>query len=290
VKLPFHVPDLVVIGRRFHIMPLLPLVPGDERFFVLALTAGRVVLYDCDRDTCRPVEVPKLPHAVREIVAETDYQPTAQFNPIARRRDLGSPGAPRAHGLESPDHVRKAELLDYLHHVDTAVEQVLISTNAPLILAAEPEILGHYRKSCSYSHLHREAVATNPFAMDEAELHRRAKALLPPSPRVAAAELKERILTRLGTAEPTVSLRLEEILAAAEYGRIGGLLLALDAAAWGRFSVDDGLMDVHGTRNDGDEDLLNRAAAVTFDKGGEVYGLPRSEMPRGALAAAVLHF
>jgi hypothetical protein len=133
-------------------------------------------------------------------------------------------------------------------------------------------------------------VAANPFAMEEPELHRRARALLGHGTQAVSAELKERILARLGRAEPSVSLRLEEILSAAEYGRIGGLLLALDAAAWGRFSVEEGLLDVHGTRNEGDEDLLNHAAALTLEKGGEVYGLPRSEMPRGALAAAALRF
>jgi hypothetical protein len=290
LKLSFRVPELVVVGRRFHITPLLPLRADDERFLVLALTAGRVELYDCGRDGCRPVDVPGMPRSLRPVVEETEFQPTAQLNPIARRRDRGSAGGPPAHGLESPAEIHKAELLDFLHRVDAAVAPLLKSTNLPLILAAEPEILGHYRKICGCSRLHGEAVAMNPFAVNAAELHRRASALLAPTARAAPVELKQRILARLGSAEPTVSLRLEEILAAAEHGRIGGLLLATDAAAWGRFSVDDGLLDVHGTRSEGDEDLLNRAAAVTLDKGGEVYGLPLSEMPRRALAAAMLRF
>jgi hypothetical protein len=290
LKLPFTVPDLVVIGRRFHITPLLPLSPGNERFFILAVTAARVALYRADRDGCRPVPVEGLPHGRGEVEAETEFETSAQTNPIARLRGRGSPGVPPTHGLESPDEIRKAELMEFLRRIDAAIEPVLKSTNTPLILAAEPEILGHLRKLCRCGHLHPEAVAANPFAMETAELHRRARALLTPSAAAAPAGLKERIVARLGSAEPTVSLRLDEILAAAEYGRVGGLLVALDAAAWGRFNPEDGKLDVHGTRGDGDEDLLNRAAAVTLDKGGEVYGLPLSEMPRGALAAAVLRY
>jgi hypothetical protein len=97
--------------------------------------------------------------------------------------------------------------------------------------------------------------------------------------------LKVRILGRLATAEPTVSLRLKEIVGAAHVGRVDGLLTADNALLWGRFDPTTGSMTSHGTSSGGDEDLLNEAVVHTLDHGGSAFSLPQPEMPRGALAA-----
>jgi hypothetical protein len=88
------------------------------------------------------------------------------------------------------EELRKTQLLQYLHRVDRAVTRYLACETAPLVIAAEPEILGHYRKLTSYRHVQAEALEANPFAFDLVELHRRASALVEPPPGMEARWLK----------------------------------------------------------------------------------------------------
>jgi hypothetical protein len=291
VPLPFAPPALTVVGRWFHIRPLLPLLVGDGRFWILALAAGQVRLFTANREGAHPVDVPDMPASVADVSAETDATDGLQFNPIARPHgNRGAPGVVKSHGLESPEEVRKAEFIEYLRRVDRAVVGVLNAGSAPLVIAAEPEALGHYRALCSYRHLHDAAVEINPFALDPADLHQRAYALVRPGFEAPVAALKDRIAARLGTAEPTVTLKLEEILSAAAFSRVDALLLADDAALWGRFDPANGQIAAHGTPGDADDDLFNLAAVQTLAHGGDVYLVPHADMPHGAAAAAALRY
>jgi hypothetical protein len=231
-----------------------------------------------------------MPESVADVSAETDATEGMQFNPIARPHVNRAPGVVTSHGFESPEEVRKAEFIEYLHRIDRAVTGLLSASGGPLVIAAEPEALGHFRATCSYRHLHEAAVETNPFALDPAELHRRAYALVRPRFEAPVGELKDRIAARLGTAEPTVTLKLEEILSAAAYSRVEGLLLADDAVLWGHFDPATGQVEAHGAPNGPDEDLFNLAAVQTLAHGGHVYLLPHAEMPHGASAAAALRY
>lgn len=287
VHLPFRVPELTVAGQRFHIRPLLPLATGGGRFHILALSARFHVLYDCTRDEASVALVPGLPRDVRAVGEESLFERTRNY--AAGKGGQGGGSAPVSHAVESPEETRKAELIEYLRRIDSAVTAYLKRSGAPLVLAAEPEILGQYRTLCSYPRLLAEAIRVNPFALEPAELHRRGYALLEAHFRAPLAALKEQILARLGSGEPRVSLQLPQILAAAEEGRVSGLLLAAEAEAWGRLTPE-GVVGATGEPSAEDEDLLNRAAAVTLGMGGEVHVLPRSEMPRAAVAAAAFRY
>ena len=104
-----------------------------------------------------------------------------------------------------------------------------------------------------------------------------------------AAPVLDRIKARLGTAEPTVAIRLEEILAAARDGRVDSLLIAADETIWGHFDEGRGIAAARGTPN-GEEDLLNLAAVMTLATGGTAFSLPRDKLPRSVPAAAALRY
>lgn len=290
LRLPIAVPERTTVGHRFDIRPLLALNASDNHFFLLAIAAGQVQLLDCSGAGCRSVDVPDMPRSVAAVSGETDYDENLQFNPIARLRDRGSPGVVKSHGLETPEELRKAQLIEYLRRIDAAVTPYLNRSTDPLVLSADPEILGNYRALCSYKHLHEQAVATNPFAISPGELHARAYGLLAPRVRAPMEALRDLILARLGSAEPTVTLKLEEILHGAAFSRVAGLLLAEDAEVWGRFDPEKGLVEVHGTPSADDEDLLNYAAVATLANGGQVFAIAQDEMPHRALAAAALRY
>jgi len=85
---------------------------------------------------------------------------------------------------------------------------------------------------------------------------------------------------------------IEEIVAAAFYGRVDKLFLAVDAQIWGIFDPDTGKV-IHYQAGQSQEDdlaLLDFAAMQTLQKDGSVYALLQEDMPTDSPVAAVLRY
>lgn len=283
-------PERVTVGRHFHIRPLLPLMQRAHPFTLLAISAGRASLWRCDQAGMREIFPEDMPRGVQEVTGATDFQESVQFNPIARPRTGASPGVPKAHGLESPEEVRKAELLDYLHRLDTALAPIFNRDKLPLVIAAEPEILGHFRALCRYPNIQTESLNLNPFAVKPEELRARAEALLAPRFADPVAQLRDQIMRRLGNDQPNATLELAEIVPAAAYSRVSALLIAEEGCVWGRFDAEQQRVIAHDAPEPEDEDLLNFAAVMALANGAAVYPVPRADMPGQVLAAAALRY
>jgi hypothetical protein len=213
-----------------------------------------------------------------------------QFNPIARPRS--GPAAPvvTAHGTESPEDVRKAQLLEYLHRVAAAVSRELGDDPAPLVLVAEPEIAGHFRKLGKPTQLYEETLVINPHGLADADLLAKVVELLGPLLEREIEGVLDQANARLGSGGPTVSIRLEEILPAAYDGRVDAVVVASDELLRGRFDPEARTLHTKGVVDGEQEDLLNEAAVVSLRNGGRAFALPRERMPRHAPAVATLRY
>jgi hypothetical protein len=282
------VAESVIVGPKINLKPLLPLLK-DRPFHLLAVSAHRVRLLECHEFNFRDVTPPELRLSEADVERETDYQPSVQASPAGRPATAKrSQGNVHTQTYEAPDEVRKAEFIEYLHRVVAAAEAVLAPQPLPLIVAAEPEIAGHLRKF-----LHRgpdETLIVNPFGIDERELVEKAGALLPSPERQALTDALDRINARLGSGDPKVTLRLEELVIAAHDGRVDTAVVSEDATLWGRFDSDRREVIAHGTPGEGDEELINDVILATLEKGGRVLCAKREELPRQALAAALLRY
>ena len=286
---PEPLPQEVMVGRNFLIRPLLPILAHDRRFHVLALTAGAARLLDAT-----PYSLVErkgvLPAGVDEVAAETEVTPYVQFNPVARPRS--GPAAPvvKAHSADTPKDERKAELLEYLHRVAAAVSRQLGDDPAPLVLVAEPEIAGHFRKLGKPTQLYEETLVVNPHGLADADLLAKVVELLRPLLEREIEGVLDQANARLGTAEPTVSIRLEEVLPAAYDGRVDVVVVASDETLAGRFDPEARTLQTKAVANGEEEDLLNEAAVVSLRNGGRAFALPKERIPRRAPAVAVLRY
>ncbi|MEQ9667198.1 hypothetical protein [Coleofasciculus sp. G2-EDA-02] len=69
-RLPLDFEELVVVGEQFHLKPLMPLLTGDGRFYILALSQKKVRLLVGGRDRIReiqPEEVDNLPESLMSV-------------------------------------------------------------------------------------------------------------------------------------------------------------------------------------------------------------------------------
>lgn len=279
--------DISAVGHRFLLRPILDRFGPADHFHILAISAGGTRLLEATRETCRTVTPLGLPQSLEEVMAESEAEVTKQANAPGRG------GADRAtsqtrHSYESPAELHKTQLVEFIHRTVKAVRKHLAGDRAPVVLISEPEVAGHVRSAGDWPELLPEFVNHHPARMRDEELHSAALAVLPPE-EVKAEPVLDRIKARLGTAEPTVAIRLEEILAAARDGRVDSLLIAADETIWGHFDEDRGIAAARGTP-DGEEDLLNLAAVMTLATGGTAFSLPRAQLPRSVPAAAALRY
>lgn len=269
VPLPEALPRSITVGQYFHIKPLLPLLARNRRFWLLALSEGRARLFNA------------TPFGMEEVAL--DLGPAAQ-----------NAAPPAEHGADARTDAAAAtadttSLLEDMDALVHALEARIGSDSALILLAAEPKIGGHFRRAASLPRLLEEGLTLNPHAFHPAELQRRALEIIRPVLEAPVDEFLEQIQARLGEAAPNVAIRLEEILAAAEEGRVDALVTAEDEALWGRFEPGQTLV-AHGHPTGQDEDLLNHAAVATLRNGGRAYAIPRARIPRASLAAATLRY
>ena len=82
----------------------------------------------------------------------------------------------------------------------------------------------------------------------------------------------------------------EEIFAALQLHRVETLFIAKDQQIWGLFSKSSNVLEVHPTRRDDDENLLNLLAKYAISK--KVYWavLLREEIPNESSVAAIYDY
>jgi hypothetical protein len=89
--------------------------------------------------------------------------------------------------------IRKEELLEFLHRVVPPVEPLIKRSPAPVIVAAPPEVQGHFREIAGWREIQSDGITENPDALSEAELHRGAYALVEPKLAEARAAAVDRL-------------------------------------------------------------------------------------------------
>jgi len=260
---PSDVPEAVVVGPDFHIKPLLPILALHRRFYILALSKTNVRLLVATPYTWQEVPLEYLP-------------PDAQA-------ELDSRSA-----LDAGPDVRLALIVESPKRIEAAVKAALADNSAPIVVFADPQVGGHFLKQVDLRHV-LDPITFNPFSIPESELVEKAMERVRPLLTMELDTVLEQINARLGTAEPTVAIRLEEILQAASEGRVDTVVVAEDQTLWGQFSPD-GIPSAHGHRAPHDEDLLNQAVVMAMRNGARAFAVPHERLPRQVLAAALLRY
>jgi hypothetical protein len=268
LELPCRGESQVVAGRHFHIKPTLNLVEHNKRFYLLALSRGKVALWSTTPFHWQPMPLDLANESLR---AELDSRLAADQTPAAS------------------EELRQSLLLEDPQRVAAAVRAAIGGDKAPIVLAGDPRVTGHFIKVAHNDQILPDTLSLNPFGLDEGTLHRRAVELIVPSLDSERDAFLELARSRLGTAEASVAIRLDEILLAAHEGRVDSVAVADDQAIWGHFRPGEA-PDAHGTPHGLEDDLLNLAAVLTLRAGGRAFSLPTEQIPRRSPAIATLRF
>ncbi|MFH2075992.1 MAG: hypothetical protein ABIJ57_11715 [Pseudomonadota bacterium] len=272
--LPETFDELIMVADRFHIKPLLPLLGGDKRFYILALSQKENRILEGTTHHVQEIELESVPNSLAEALQYDALEKQIRFR-------AGSAGGGdrtsmvSGHGADIDD--TKDNLLKYFRLIDRGMHDLLRDERAPLVLAGVEYLFPIYREANTYPHLMEEGIGGNPKGISAEALHRTALEIVRPffqkAEREALAQYRQSSGTGLTSAD------IGEIIPAAYHGRVGQLFVASGRQQWGSYHGESGAVELHQKMEPASEDLIEIAAIQTFLNGGLVFTLPIEEMP-----------
>jgi hypothetical protein len=293
-QLPLELEELVVATARFHIKPLIPFLTDNGRFYVLALSQNDVRLLECTRYTEQEIDLTgsDVPTDIATALRYDDPEKQHQYHtgaPAPGARGAGSRGRWVAtfHGQGVVDEV-KDDLRRYFEMIDRGLRGLLGNDSTPLVLAGVNYLLPIYAEVNTYPNLVETGVTGNPDGLSLEELRERAwdaaGSMFFKARNETVGEYFQQASAGLG------SQALEEVVAAAFYGRVDTLFVATGAQVWGTVNTEGGTVEIHQEAQPGDEDLLDFAAAHTLMNSGTVFAVEPEDVPGGGPVSAIFRY
>ncbi|AUS99057.1 hypothetical protein CLI64_00820 [Nostoc sp. CENA543] len=292
--LPMPVPELVVVGKQFHVKPLLHLINSDRKFYLLTLAQQNVRFFEGNHYDMQEVTVENMPPNLEAVLLIQDNSEKGVQHRIATTRGgtanpFQHPG--EFHGQGSPEHDRhQAGILQFSYAIDQALKEKLRDEQAPLILAGVEYLHPIYREANTYTHLLPEGITGNQELTDLKELHHQAWSIVAPmleQQQQQAIALYQQLAREN---QHQTSADLKEIVPAAYYQKVDTLFISLRQQIWGKFDPDNMTVDLHPEPQPDDVDLLDFAAVHTFLNSGQVYILEAAEILNNQPVAAIFRY
>ncbi|MBD2002213.1 MULTISPECIES: hypothetical protein [Cyanophyceae] len=288
-RVPIDLIELVVVSDRFHLKPLIPLLSGDDRFYILTLGQRDVRLVECNRyGITREVEIEGLPKSMDEALQydETAKDEQRRQGAGAGRSALQAGGSYHGQGGERENV--KEDLLQYFLLVDKSLHDFFRNRRSPLVLAGVSYLLPIYHEANTYNFIVEEGIQHNTKERTAEELHAEAWAII--EPQFKADQEKAIDYYHESIAAGKGSNDLNEVIQGAFYGRVEQLFVPICVQRWGHFDPDSMELEIHNEARPGDEDLLNAAAIQTIFHGGTVYAVEPEKVPDNTPVAAVFRY
>ncbi len=281
--LPHNFSQLVEVSNRFHLKPLLPLITGDNKFYLLALSQNKIRLFQGNSYSIQELDLPEdVPASLSEALRYDDPEKQLQYHTV---KSEGS-SIYHAQGVGNTDN--KNEILRYFQQVDRGLKSFLHEEQVPLILVGVEYLLPIYQEANSYPHLYSEGVTGNPENVSPKELHQQAWQVIKPHFQTAKQEAISQYKELLATNQSSSDIK--QIVPAAYHGQIDTLFITQDLQHWGNFDPESHSIQLANNSSKENFDLLDFAAIHTFLQGGMVYLMPTEKMPHGNSIAAIFRY
>lgn len=292
-RLPIEFKEQLVITKRFHLKPLLSIMSGDGRFFMLAISLNDIRLFQGTRFTVDEVSLSEVPTNIADALWFDQPERQQQWH-TGTRSPRGSGGERPAifHGQGVGVNDEKKDILRFFQRVNTGIVDLLGDESSPLVLAGLDYLQPIYREANTYHHLIETGIEGNADEMGSNELHQGAWEILDPLFKQAQEQAVDRFLALAGNESKEASNELDTVVKAAAYGGVDTLFVGLGVKRWGLFLPDSNRVEEKAgvEKENGDIDLLDFAAAQTLAHSGIVYAVPAGQVPGEGDLAAILRY
>jgi hypothetical protein len=285
-RLPYSFDELVVVGNRFHVKPLIRLMSADAHFYLLALSQNSCRLFHGNRFQLSEVVLKDIPTSLAEALKHDQFEKQLQYHTGTATHRGRRPAMFHGQGVGTDDS--KEFILHYFRQLDKGVSRFLNKETTPLMLAGVEFLHPLYGQANTYPHLLDEGIRGNPDLATPDELHELAWQIVRPLLQKERQTKAKRYWDVIGTGLATN--RVAVAIPAAHAGRVDTLFVPVSKYRWGRFDIEKGEVISHPEPQPGDEDLLDLAAVETMSKKGTVYAVEHDQMPDDTDVAAILRY
>jgi hypothetical protein len=285
-QIPIQFREFMLVSKRFHLKPLLPIVMQDLDFKILALSQGEVKLFGCTSYTIEELDLSaKIPN-FDETMKFDNFIKQVQFHTGTTRTRSGERAG--MYFGHDPKDDEKQYLLNWLHKITDALSGYLRNDQAPIILAGVQYLLSMFIQANHTLPLVHEGIVGNPEEKNPQQLHQSGLSILNKK-MLDEIEAEKNRYFNLSAKEMTTSL-IDTIVSSAYHGRVDVMFYTPEFHLWGKYDPEGGIVEKHEHYQAGDEDLIDNAAVTTLLRGGKVYQLPVEDMPDQQQLAVILRY
>jgi hypothetical protein len=285
IQLPFEVVEENFINSSFYISPLLPAITNKQDFYLLVLSKHDAKFYQGNAFGLQRLEVAGLPNGMDDVIHFEEKEDQQLF----RQGGKGGTGSASFHGHGEGQLDDKANLGIYFQEVDkTLFAEVLHDKNAPLVLAGVEYLIPIYKGVSKYNNIAEEAITGSQEHESQLVLFNKARQILEPYFWQETKKSLQNYYNQIAT--PLTSSMPDKVVPASFYAQVSDLFICKGEHIWGRFDMDNNRLEIHAEKQEGDECLINKAAAQTYINGGAVHLLDSEHMPKESTIAAFMRF
>lgn len=292
-RLPLTFEEVAIVGDRFHLKPLFPLIAANNRFYLLALSQTDIRLYQGTHQSVSEIKSAEIPPEIIEALRqeEKSEQEAQSQDPTQQTDGLQMENGEETEALDALSTEPLNALKQFFREVDESVTDYISGEEVPMVLAGVSEYLPLYREVNSYRHLIKDdLVPGNPESLDIQDLHQKAWEIVEPVFLENEQSELERFEQLYYQNEDMASDDFHEIIPGCAYSRVDTLFVPVGEYRWGRFDAESNTVEVHESQQPGDGDLLNYAAVSAYLNGATVHALNPENMPGGRSIAATFRY
>jgi hypothetical protein len=286
-RVPERFEELSMVGEQFYLKPMLRLLTGDGRFYVLCLDRAGVRLFESTRHEIHELGLGDTPTTFVEVVGDQIEEQHLQWH-------TGTPGGAAGggrpavfHGQGGGDDDQEPEIRKFLAAVDEGVRGILRGQDAPLVAIGLDDLLSTYLKLGSYPALVKDGLRLHPGDLTPDALRDRAWSVVEP---IFLANQKNATARFLDlSSRRRTSTSLQQIVPAAAEGRVEILFVARGARRWGRFDETKRRVKLGKGPGPGARELLDLASVQTLLHGGTVFSVAPDDVPGMTKGIAALY-
>jgi hypothetical protein len=287
-RLPIEFEELLIIANNFHIKPLVPLLGRTGKFYILALSLNNVRLFEATPDTINGVKI-NFPTSMDEALwmDEPERYLNLHSSSTSSSEARGGSGIFHGHGIGDEE---KKSVLRFFYTVNEGLNALIEDKTIPMVLAGVDYLLPIYREASAYHNVLQDAVIGNPDRENLKELHEEAWKIVKPIFEESQKKAYEKFEQLSGQQSVLATDDLTKAVKAAKFGQMETLFVPLGVQKWGRYDAENNKVILEAEPSPENEDLLDYAAAETILNSGQVFAVPREQLPGDGELAAILRY
>jgi hypothetical protein len=283
--LPVSFNELVTVGQRFHVRPLLPLLVGG-RYVVLALSRNNLRLFQGDRYRLKEIDLPEgVPKSMSEAL---QYEPEQQLQYHTKTGSVSGQRSAMFHGHGAGVDDQNETLERYFQIIDRTLFPLPENEECPIVLAGTEELHAVYKRISKNRTILSRGIAGSVSELSIDTLYRKAwdiaQEYFSQEEQNAVQNFRDNINGG------RVVDDLQTVLTAAFDGRVENLFVAENELVWGEFDPDSRQAVVKKQDNGKITELLDEAVFWTLSKKGTVYIRKRDDMPAFSIICGRLRY